>query len=42
MTFIVNRDGVVYEKNLGPAPTPRPFDHGVQPDPSWNRVAPAK
>jgi hypothetical protein len=42
MTFIVNHDGVVYEKNLGPgtskvAPAMKTFD----PDESWVKVADA-
>jgi hypothetical protein len=41
MTFVVNHDGVVYQKNLGPqtaqlAPTISRFD----PDPSWQKVEP--
>jgi len=41
MTFIVNHDGVVYQKNLGPqtarlAPAISRFD----PDPSWQKVEP--
>jgi hypothetical protein len=41
MTFMVNHDGVVYQKNLGPqtaklAPTISRFD----PDPSWQKVEP--
>jgi hypothetical protein len=43
MSFIVNQDGVVYEKDLGPntaavAPSIRAFD----PDPSWRRSEPPK
>jgi len=42
MTFIVNQDGVIYEKDLGSATSViakkmRAFD----PDPTWRRVAPA-
>jgi len=41
MSFIVNQDGQVYQKNLGPqsarkAAALRSFD----PDPSWEPVAP--
>ena len=41
MTFMVNHDGVVYQKNLGPqtarlAPAISRFD----PDPSWQKVEP--
>jgi Protein of unknown function (DUF2950) len=41
MTFIVNHDGVVYQKNLGPqtvqlAPTIGRLD----PDASWQKVEP--
>jgi hypothetical protein len=43
MTFIVNQDGIVYEKNLGPntataAKAIKEFD----PDSSWQKVKPAK
>ena len=43
MTFMVNQDGIVYQKNLGPntgrvAPAIRAYN----PDPSWTRAAPAK
>ncbi|MEZ2354408.1 DUF2950 domain-containing protein [Caballeronia sp. RCC_10] len=35
MTFIVNNNGVVYQKNRGPAAKPL---SGFNPDPSWTRV----
>jgi hypothetical protein len=41
MTFIVNRDGIVYQKDLGPE-SERVAKSMTQynPDPSWQRVAP--
>jgi hypothetical protein len=41
MSFIVNQDGQVYEKNLGPA-TPRIAEstRAFDPDPSWKPVSP--
>jgi hypothetical protein len=40
MTFIVNRDGIVYQKDLGPE-TENVAKSITQynPDPSWQRVA---
>ncbi len=43
MTFIVNQDGIVYQKNLGTdtmrrAARSRPYN----PDASWSKTAPAK
>jgi hypothetical protein len=43
MTFIVNQDGVVYEKNLGPATgAAAQAITAYNPDASWSKVAPAK
>jgi hypothetical protein len=43
MTFIVNRDGVVYEKNLGPGTDGVARAIGAyNPDSSWTKVAPSK
>ncbi len=41
MTFIVNQDGIVYQKNLGPA-TKRiaPEIAEYDPDPSWQASEP--
>jgi len=41
MTFIVNQDGIVYQKNLGPATT-RITQQITQydPDPSWQASEP--
>ena len=41
MTFIMNHDGVVYQKDLGPA-TPRAAAaiQAFDPDPTWKRVEP--
>jgi hypothetical protein len=43
MTFIVNRDGIVYQKNLGPGTdaAARAIS-AYNPDPSWEKVAPTK
>ena len=43
MTFIVNQDGVVYQKNLGPgtAAAARAVD-AFNPDASWAKVPPAR
>jgi hypothetical protein len=43
MTFIVNQDGVVYQKNLGPGTdaAARAID-AYNPDASWEKVKPAK
>jgi len=43
MTFIVNQDGVVYQKNLGPGTdaAARAIS-AYNPDASWQKVAPAK
>jgi hypothetical protein len=39
MTFIVNRDGVVYEKDLGPdTATAVAGLRSYDPDPSWTKV----
>jgi hypothetical protein len=43
MTFIVNRDGVVYEKDLGP--NTAALARGItafNPDATWTKVPPAK
>jgi hypothetical protein len=43
MTFIVNRDGIVYQKNLGPGTdSAARAIPAYNPDPSWERVAPTK
>lgn len=43
MTFIVNRDGVVYQKNLGPDTDSRVRAITTyNPDSSWEKVAPTK
>jgi hypothetical protein len=40
MTFIVNRDGIVYQKDLGPeTESVAKSITGYNPDPSWLRVA---
>lgn len=41
MSFIVSRDGIVYQKNLGPGTdaAARAID-AYNPDPSWSKVAP--
>ena len=43
MTFIVNQDGIVYQKNLGPGTdaAARAIS-AYNPDPSWEKVAPTK
>ena len=43
MTFIVNQDGIVYQKNLGPntATAARAID-AYNPDATWSKVAPGK
>ena len=43
MTFIVNQDGIVYQKNLGPntAAAARAIN-AYNPDPTWSNVAPGK
>jgi hypothetical protein len=43
MTFIVNQDGIVYQKNLGPTTdaTARAIK-AYNPDASWSKVAPGK
>jgi len=43
MTFIVNQDGVVYQKNLGPG-TDRAARtiNAYNPDASWSKVTPTK
>jgi Protein of unknown function (DUF2950) len=41
MTFIVNHDGVVYQKDLGPnTPTLARQMKVFDPDKSWQKVAP--
>ena len=41
MTFMVNHDGAVYQKNLGPpTATLVPAISGFDPDPSWQKVEP--
>ena len=41
MTFMVNHDGAVYQKNLGPpTATLAPAISGFDPDPSWQKVEP--
>ena len=43
MTFIVNRDGVVYQKDLGPGHgRGGTRDRAYNPDSGWSKVAPAK
>ena len=43
MTFIVNQDGVVYQKNLGPGTDAAARAIGAyNPDASWTKVAPGK
>jgi hypothetical protein len=43
MTFVVNRDGVVYQKNLGPGTDAAARAvTAFNPDSSWEKVAPAK
>jgi hypothetical protein len=43
MTFIVNQDGVVYQKDLGPGTaTAAKAIAAYNPDASWSKVAPAK
>ena len=43
MTFIVNQDGVVYQKNLGPNTDAAARAIGAyNPDASWTKVAPGK
>jgi hypothetical protein len=41
MTFIVNHDGVVYQKDLGPATTARAQQMKLfNPDTGWQKVTP--
>ena len=41
MTFIVNHDGLVYQKNLGPQTvTLAPAINRFDPDPNWQKVEP--
>ena len=41
MTFIVNHDGVVYEKDLGPSTTAREQQMKLfNPDTGWRKVTP--
>jgi hypothetical protein len=43
MSFIVNRDGVVYQKNLGPATDAAARQvMTYNPDASWSKVKPSK
>ena len=43
MTFIVNQDGVVYQKDLGPGTAAAARAIGAyNPDASWSKVAPTK
>jgi len=43
MTFIVNRDGVVYQKNLGPGTDAAARAvNAFNPDASWSKVPPAR
>ena len=43
MTFIVNHDGVVYEKNLGPGTDAAARAvTAFNPDASWSKVPPAR
>ena len=43
MTFIVNQDGVVYQKNLGPGTDAAARAiNAYNPDASWSKVTPAK
>jgi hypothetical protein len=43
MTFIVNQDGVVYQKNLGPNTHAAARAMSVyNPDASWSKVTPGK
>jgi hypothetical protein len=39
MTFIVNQDGIVYQKDLGKKDRiPRQGHAGIQPDASWRKA----